>query len=544
MIDAVFSPAGKVALATVAVAGVSVAGVLIYKSLPGPADPVIDPETLQFDDPGERTELDEQIATLSQQHAPLAVQLLSELIRLPESNLATDPHCGESNHESPRLEYLKQQIEHLGAVLDPRDIVIDDFGTLIWHVTDPEDTLPLNDRRVIYLDSHLDTYPACRSEWIQQLGGGIEPFQGLLNPTTVNDDHLTSELKFIPPKNQWDNLIFGRGSVSSLQGIVTQLFATKILLETRESGSLRGVQVYCIAGLASQANAGASGLHIMSTKRLPTPDCVILTAATGHVSKSPCGLYIGEAGRCQIQLTVAGEQNAMEYGALIVAEAAEAAKAGFGSDSFLGDGSRTAVRLEVETITNFVAPRRFVARFDRRLSRGENAEMAVQELEGLRAVARARDAGFEVVISVPMYREKSYRGVSLDNPQEYLSWSTPPRSRAVEAAVEAYKRTVSPRVQEPAAVDDLPRTPRLGRWIGGTDGAGYLVRRGGGVGAGRDWVEDGEFCHPPMFGIGAGFEQHATKVGEYVHKNHLWCPIAVVARFPSVFRARTNPQAE
>jgi acetylornithine deacetylase/succinyl-diaminopimelate desuccinylase-like protein len=540
--------AGRIALGGAALATAAAAGIVLYKHFPFTADTDIDLERLHFDDPRELTELDMRITTLAQQYAPFAVQMLSELIRLPESHLPSDPHCGESNHESARLDYLKDKIAEYRAVLDPSDIIVDDFGTLIWRVCDPDDTMPMNDRRVIYLDSHLDTYPACRDDWFQKLGGGIEPFQGLIDPTTVNDTTLKTDLTFIPPRSDWDNLLFGRGSVSSLQGIVTQVFATKILIETLDLGSLRGVHVVAVAGLSGEVNPGSSALYLLRSRHLEPlqiPDCVILTAATGDVKTGPCGIYIGEVGRCQVELEVSGAPNPVEAGALIVAEAAEEARAGFGTDKFLGGGSREAVRAGVDVVSDWAAPTRFLARFDRRLTRGETGQTAVREIEGLKSVARARESGLTVTIGVPAYREKSYRGAALGNPQEYLSWSTHPRSAAVEAAVETYKRTVSPRLPEKKtpAVDELRKTPRLGRWEGGTDGAGYLVRNGEFRFSitGRDWIEADGWCHPPMFGIGAGFEQHAHKAGEYVHKEHLWCPIAVVAGFPSVFRAKARP---
>jgi hypothetical protein len=76
------------------------------------------------------------------------------------------------------------------------------------------------------------------------------------------------------------------------------------------------------------------------------------------------------------------------------------------------------------------------------MSRGDDAEMTVTELEELPSVTRAKDDGLHVAISGSSSREKSYGLVALDNQQEYgtqyLSWST-------------YKLAASPRVEEPEA---------------------------------------------------------------------------------------------
>jgi hypothetical protein len=72
-----------------------------------------------------------------------------------------------------------------------------------------------------------------------------------------------------------------------------------------------------------------------------------------------------------------------------------------------------------------------------------------------------------------------------------------------------------------------------------TDGVGYVLRKGEFAFSieGKNWIDAGDSVHPPMFVIGAGFYQHAHTIGEYVHKAHLRCPIAVLARFPSLFAA-------
>lgn len=54
-----------------------------------------------------------RITELSEKYLPLAEELLKEAIRIPADyvdkpiNQGGDPDCGLSNHEGPRLEYLK-----------------------------------------------------------------------------------------------------------------------------------------------------------------------------------------------------------------------------------------------------------------------------------------------------------------------------------------------------------------------------------------------------------------------------------------------------
>ncbi len=68
------------------------------------------------------TDLDKRIAELSAQYLPLAAEILEECIRIPADSVdrpvgdGGDPSCGLSNHEGPRLEYLRQTIIDIGAV--------------------------------------------------------------------------------------------------------------------------------------------------------------------------------------------------------------------------------------------------------------------------------------------------------------------------------------------------------------------------------------------------------------------------------------------
>jgi acetylornithine deacetylase/succinyl-diaminopimelate desuccinylase-like protein len=295
-------------------------------------------------------------------------------------------------------------------------------------------------------------------------------------------------------------------------------------------------------------------MHIIRKQHLEphqVPDCVILTEGTGDLApgKGPCGIYIGQRGRCQVQVEVVGVSchgsmptqglNPLEYGSMIIAEAAEQERNGFAPHAFLGKGTRTTSWCQLDTPSDCAVPARFVFRFDRRMTAGETAEGAIKEVESLKAVKIARDAGCKVTISIPLYDHKSWVGVAADNPQDYMGWVTPMTDPVVQSAYEAYKRTVSPLIPEGQPVDNdhIRKEPRVERWIFSTDGVGYPIKKNDAKFSleNKHWIQVGEYVHPPMFGIGAGYEHHCHKLGEYLHKDHIWCPIAVMARFPSLF---------
>ena len=99
--------------------------------------------------------LEAKIIAAAQECRPLAVELLSEAVRIPADYVdlspadGGDPSCGLSNHEGPRLEYFRRKIVELGAVDSAEDVRFDNFGNLWWTVQDPNDGVPPEKKTVI-----------------------------------------------------------------------------------------------------------------------------------------------------------------------------------------------------------------------------------------------------------------------------------------------------------------------------------------------------------------------------------------------------------
>jgi acetylornithine deacetylase/succinyl-diaminopimelate desuccinylase-like protein len=512
------------------------------------------------------SQLDAEVASLAGRYTSLAARILAEAIRIPADYVdrpledGGDPLCGLSNHEGPRLEYLRRTILEIGAARRPEDVGFDAYGNLVWSVEDPGDAIPARDKRVVYLDGHTDTVQALRAEWRARLGGGIDAYDGLVDPTRVDREALKSALGYLPPEREWAHLLFGRGAADQLGGVVAQILATKILLELSPRGALRGAIVRSYATAAEEDNDGGGPLYLMG-RVLPgappelVPDVVILTEGTGDSRKGALGLYRGQRGRMQIEVVVQGRSchgsmpweglNPLEYGGAIVAEAARRyeARDGFLDHPFLGHGTRTASWARLDTPSDCAVPERLTLRFDRRLTIGETPERALADVEALDAVRAARAAGLGVEVTAPRYTQKTWRGYLADNPQVYPGWLTPEEHPAIRAAVEAYRGVVTPLVQESpggASAGSLRREPRVDRWIFSTDGVGFPVRAGNGgirVPESKRWVVSGSVKHPAMLGVGPGLEQNTHRIGECVDLRELQHAIAVLARFPSAFVA-------
>ncbi|MBI4912691.1 MAG: M20/M25/M40 family metallo-hydrolase [Acidobacteria bacterium] len=504
--------------------------------------------------------LDARIAERAATLLPLGIEILAEAIRIPAdfvdrpAEQGGDPLCGLSNHEFPRLDYLRRKILEVGAVRRPEDVGYDAFGNLVWSVEDPSDGLPAEQKKVVYIDGHTDTVRALRTQWREKVGG-VDCYEGLVDPAAVNRDFLKKELGWMPPDAEWNHLVFGRGSADQLGGVVAAILATKILLDLEAQGSLRGVIVRSYATVCEEDNDGA-GPMFLNREVFPAappeivPDVVILTDGTGCSKRGALGIYRGQRGRMQIEVTVTGKSchgsmpweglNPLEFGGAIVKEAAEKyeRREGFRDDAFLGHGTRTASWARLDTPSDCAVPERFTFRFDRRLTLGETPEQALADVESLDAVAAARRAGLQVEVGVPVYRDPSWKGFVLDNPQVYLGWVTPEEHPAIQAAVAAYQGVVSPHVEGKVGEGGvLTKEPRVARWVFSTDGVGFPVPREAPVpgAAKKNWVVGEVYKHPAMFGFGPGIEQNTHKIGECLDARELQHCAAFLARYPSVF---------
>ena len=235
--------------------------------------------------------------------------------------------------------------------------------------------------------------------------------------------------------------------------------------------------------------------------------------------------------------------NPLEYGAAIIAEAAQRydERDGFLDDPFLGHGTRTASWAVLETPSDCAVPDRFTFRFDRRLTVGEIPDQAVDDIDALDSVRRARDAGLVVDVRVPVYEGTTWRGYEPGNPQVYMGWATPEDHRAIDTAVAVYESLIAPNI----TLGDgggMRSEARVDRWIFSTDGVGYPIPADDTsirVPSEKAWVDAGKYTHPAMFGFGPGIEQNTHKIGECVDQRELRLAVAFLSRFPSAYAERT-----
>lgn len=455
------------------------------------------------------------------------------------------------------------------AVENPEDVCFDGYGNLRWIVEDKMDSTPRNKKKVVYFDGHTDTVNALRPAWREKVIGA-DCYDGITDEKSIDREFLKSQLGYLLPEDEYKHAIFGRGAADQLAGVIGEIIATKIMLELKHEGALKGAIVVAYGTIAEEDNDGGGPMYIIrkdlkgaSADRVP--DCVIHTEGTGCSEKGALGIYRGHRGRMQIEVDVIGKSchgsmpwmgvNPLEYGSKIIAEAEEYFNKGIGfkEDPFLGKGTRVASDAHLATPSDCAVPERFTFRFDRRLTTGEDPKQALADIENLPSVKKAREAKCIVNVTVPRYTGQTWKKEHADNDQIYMSWVTPEDHMAIKAAVESYKRVITPvvsaaqadasvhpgaKLYDPSNPAAIKKDPRVERWIFSTDGVGYPIPENDktfNIPASKKWIRTGGYKYPAMFGFGAGYEQNTHKIGEWVDEREIQHAIALYSRFPSLF---------
>ena len=147
----------------------------------------------------------------------------------------------------------------------PEDVGFDAYGNLVWVGRRTRgDGIPARDKRVVYIDGHADTVKALRPQWREKTDGGVDAYDGLVDLAPRRPRRRCAACSATcRPTTSGSTSLFGRGSADQLAGVVSQIVATKILLELAPEGALRGVIVRSYATAAEEDNDGGGPLYLM-----------------------------------------------------------------------------------------------------------------------------------------------------------------------------------------------------------------------------------------------------------------------------------------
>ncbi len=420
------------------------------------------------------TELRAKVMERAEAYLDDVVRFLRDLIRIQS----------RSGQEGEAMRRIEREMKALGLA----NVGIDPIGNVVgWVGSGPY--------RILY-DSHIDT-----------VGVGDE-----------------AAWPHDPYEGKFENgIVYGRGASDNKAAIACMVYAGKIMMEL---GLGAGASL-CIAGVVQEEDCDgwAVGEAIARGFFGERPHCVVLGECTN------LGINRGHRGRCEILVTARGVSchasapsrgvNAI-YRMLPVVEGIRRLEAEVADDPFLGPGTIAVTKIESVSGSLNVVPDLCRAVVDRRMTLGETAAQAMEDIRRASREALAGVAGVDagagaagdtgdtggsgdaIQVELLRYTERSWTGYRADVEKDYPTWVLEEDHPVVQAGVEAARIV-------------LGREPAIGRWDFSTDGVATM---------GRHKI--------PTIGFGPSEERFAHTVQDQVRVEHLVAATAFYAIFPDV----------
>ncbi len=394
-----------------------------------------------------------RIKELAENYRPDMTRFLRDMIRLPS----------ESCQEKAVVVRIKEEMEKVG--FDKVDI--DPMGNVLGTIG--------NGKHLIAMDAHIDTVGVGNMDnW------EFDPYEGYED----------------------DEVIGGRGASDQEGGMASMVYAGRIIkdLELEDDYTLvvvGTVQEEDCDGLCWQYIIRESGLK---------PEFVISTEPTDG------GIYRGQRGRMEIKVEVKGVSshgsapergdNAIFKMGRILGELEEL-HGRLKTDDFLGKGSLTVSEIFYTSPSRCAVADGCTISIDRRLTAGEDKELALQQIRDLPA-AKAADAQ----VSMYTYDKPSYTDLVYPTDCYFPAWVIPQDHPATQSAVATYKNL-------------FDEEPRVDKWTFSTNGVSITGMFG-----------------IPCVGFGPGKESEAHAPNEKTWKADLVRCAAFYAALPLTYLER------
>jgi putative selenium metabolism hydrolase len=241
--------------------------------------------------------------------------------------------------------------------------------------------------RKLAIDAHVDTVGVG-----DPAGWETDPFSGLIK----------------------DGMVRGRGTSDQKGGAAAMIAAGAILKQLRYEGEF---SVYFTFTVLEEDCDGLCWRYLIEKEGL-VPEYAVSTEPTS------CRLYRGHRGRMEIEATVRGVSahgSAPERGVSAAYKAARAALAmesmngRLASDDFLGKGTIVVSKIAVQGPSQCAVPDQGSLYLDRRLTWGETAESALEQVRE----AMGKDAE---KVAMPQYEGKGWNGARYTQDLYFPTW--------------------------------------------------------------------------------------------------------------------------
>lgn len=375
------------------------------------------------------------------------VRFLRDLCRIPAT----------SNQEGPVVERVGEEMRRVGF----DEVKVDPFGNILGRIG--------NGRRVIAMDSHLDTVGVGdRREWPH------DPYEGLVK----------------------NGKIYARGSSDQRGGIAALVYGAKIM---KDLDLLGDFTCWMVGSVCEEDSDGICWLYILREKVIE-PEVVVVTEPTNMK------IYRGHRGRMEIEVEAFGKSchgsapergdNAI-YKTSRIALEVERLNGRLRKDAFLGKGTITVSETSSKGPSQCAVPGYARLYIDRRLTAGESKALAVKQIKDLPATRKARAR-----VTVPTYTEPSWKGTVYPMEKYYPGWVLPETHPAISTAVRTYRAVYG-------------RKPVVDKWVFSTNATAITG-----------------LCGVPAVGFGPGNETCAHQVDEHMPIKDLRDATAFYAAFP------------
>ena len=394
-----------------------------------------------------------KIKALAEGYKPDMSRFLRDMIRLPS----------ESCQEKAVVERIKAEMEKVGF----DKVKIDPMGNVLGTIG--------NGEHVIAMDAHIDTVGVGnRDNWT------FDPYEGCED----------------------DEVIGGRGASDQEGGMASMVYTGKIIKDLK----LEGDYTLVVVGTVQEEDCdGLCWQYIIKESGLK-PAFVVSTEPTDG------GIYRGQRGRMEIKVEVKGVSshgsapergdNAIFKMGRILGEL-ETLHGRLKTDDFLGKGSLTVSEIFYTSPSRCAVADGCTISIDRRLTTGEDKELALQQIRDLPA---AKSASAQV--SMYPYSRPSYTGLVYPTDCYFPAWVIPEDHMATQSAVATYKNL-------------FDEEPRVDKWTFSTNGVAIMGMFG-----------------IPCVGFGPGKEAEAHAPNEKTWKADLVRCAAFYAALPHVYLER------
>ena len=391
-----------------------------------------------------------KINELAQKYKPDMTAFLRDMIAIPS----------ESCDEKKVVLRIKDEMEKVGF----DKVEIDPMGNVLGYIG--------SGSKIIAMDAHIDTVGiGNRDNWT------FDPYEGYED----------------------DECIGGRGASDQEGGMASMVYAGKIIKDLGLDGD------YTLVVVGSVQEEDCDGLcwqYIVKELKL-NPEFVVSTEPTNG------GIYRGQRGRMEIRVDVQGVsshgsapergKNAIFAMGHILGELEEL-HTRLKDDDFLGKGSLTVSEIFHTTPSRCAVADSCTISIDRRLTDGEDKDLALGQIRDLPSVKKAN-----ATVSMYTYERPSYTELVYPTDCYFPTWVLPEDHKVCKASVEAYTNLFN-------------KAPRVDKWTFSTNGVSIMGMYG-----------------IPVIGFGPGKEEEAHAPNEKTWKQDLVDCAAFYAALPSIY---------